>query len=173
MTDHSLTESAAPPKITLNISQIMDILPHRPPFLLIDRVIDLQPGESIVAIKNVTMNEAFFPGHFPAAPVMPGALIVEALAQTGGTLLLYGHEERHTKLFVFAGIEKARFRRPVVPGDQLRLEARISTLRPTAVRVHGTAYVGDKRVVDAIVSCRLVETAMVRGDAQDEDGGEE
>jgi len=174
MTDpvQPLPESA-PPKITLNINQIMELLPHRHPFLLVDRVIELQPGDRIVAIKNVTMNEPFFAGHFPDAPVMPGVLVVEAIAQAGGALLLAAVEDRESKLFVFAGIERARFRRPVVPGDQLRLEVKVITLRQKAVRLHGTAYVGDKRVADAIVSCRLVERSHVRGDSPDGNAEEE
>ncbi len=136
----------APPKTALDINDILRILPHRYPFLLIDRVIDLTRKERIVAIKNVTINEPFFQGHFPQMPIMPGVLIVEAIAQAGGALLLTEVQDRHGKLMVFTGIERARFRRPVVPGDQLRIEVEVKAWRMTAVRMAGKAFVGDKRV---------------------------
>ncbi len=116
---HPATE--APAKTTLDIDDILRILPHRFPFLMIDRVIDITRKQRIVAIKNVTINEPFFAGHFPNLPIMPGVLIVEAIAQAGGALLLTEVEDRADKLMVFTGIERARFRRPVVPGDQLRI----------------------------------------------------
>ena len=114
------TEASAAGKTTLDINDIQRILPHRFPFLLIDRVVDLTRRERIVAIKNITINEPFFAGHFPGLPVMPGVLIVEAMAQAGGVLLFTEVEDRESKLVLFTGIERARFRRPVVPGDQLR-----------------------------------------------------
>src|SRR5438067_11616991 len=116
-------------KTTLDINDILRILPHRFPFLLIDRVIDLTRRERIVAIKNVTINEPFFAGHFPNLPIMPGVLIVEAIAQAGGALLLTEVEDRNNKVIMFTGIERARFRRPVVPGDQLRIEVEPKTWR--------------------------------------------
>jgi len=174
MTDHaqSATEAPPAPKTTLDINQIMAILPHRYPFLLIDRVIDLTRKERIVAIKNVTINEPFFAGHFPQMPIMPGVLIVEAIAQAGGALLLTEIEGRHEKLMMFTGIERARFRRPVVPGDQLRIEVEVKAWRMTAVRMEGKAYVGDKRVAEAIVTCRLVDRSRARSaeDATDAEG---
>src|SRR2546428_2668229 len=152
-------------KTTLDINDILRILPHRYPFLLIDRVIDLTRKERIVAIKNVTINEPFFAGHFPQMPIMPGVLIVEAIAQAGGALLLTEIEGRHEKLMMFTGIERARFRRPVVPGDQLRLEVEVKAWRGRAhiaVRMAGVAYVGAKRVAEAIGTCQLVDSSPDR-----------
>jgi 3-hydroxyacyl-[acyl-carrier-protein] dehydratase len=140
----------------LDINEIQRILPHRYPFLLIDRVVDLKPRERIVAIKNVTINEPFFQGHFPNLPIMPGVLIVEAIAQAGGALLLTEVEDRDQKLMVFTGIERARFRRPVVPGDQVRIEVEVKSWRMNAVRMEGKAYVGEKRVAEATVTCQLI-----------------
>jgi len=153
----SVSETPAAEHTTLDIHDIMRILPHRYPFLLIDRVIDLVRMKRIVAIKNVTMNEPFFAGHFPSMPIMPGVLIVEAVAQAGGALLLTEIPDREHKLMVFTGIEKARFRRPVVPGDQLRIEVDVKAWRGDAVRMQGIAYVEDKKVAEAIVTCRLVD----------------
>ena len=154
-------------KTVLDIHQILKILPHRYPFLLIDRVLDLKRKERIVAIKNVTINEPFFTGHFPELPIMPGVLIVEAIAQAGGALLLTEVEDRENKLMVFTGIERARFRRPVSPGDQLRLEVEVKGWRDvpglTAARMQGYAYVGDKKVAEATVSCQLIDNSRARG----------
>lgn len=150
-------ELSAPARTTLDINDICKILPHRFPFLLIDRVIDLKRRERIVAIKNVTMNEPFFAGHFPNLPIMPGVLIVEAMAQAGGVLLLTEFEDRDEKIVLFTGIERAKFRRPVVPGDQLRIEVVVNVWRGTAGRMAGKAYVDEKLVAEASVSCRLVD----------------
>ena len=147
---------------TLDINEIQRILPHRYPFLLIDRVIDLTRKERIVAIKNVTINEPFFTGHFPNMPIMPGVLIIEAIAQAGGALLLTEVEDRDNKLMVFTGIERARFRRPVLPGDQLRIEVEVKAWRMTAVRMEGKVFVGDKRAAEATVTCQLVERSRSR-----------
>ena len=144
-------------KTTLDINEIQRLLPHRFPFLLIDRIVDLDRKKRIVAIKNVTMNEPFFAGHFPGAPVMPGVLIVEAMAQAGGVLLFTEVEDRESKLVLFTGIERAKFRRPVVPGDQLRIEVDVRVWRGNAGRMQGAAYVGDKLAAEALVSCRLVD----------------
>lgn len=140
----------------MDIGEIMAVLPHRYPFLLIDRVLELQRRFRIVAIKNVTVNEPFFPGHFPGVPVMPGVLIVEAIAQAGAILLLQEVEDRASKLLLFTGIEKARFRRQVTPGDQLRIEVELLAARSTAARLQGKAYVGDKLVAESIASCHIV-----------------
>ena len=154
-------------KIALDIHDILKILPHRYPLLLIDRVLELTRKERIVAIKNVTINEPFFVGHFPGLPIMPGVLIVEAIAQAGGALLLTEVEDRDDKLMVFTGIERAKFRRPVSPGDQLRLEVEVKGWRSvpgmTAAKMQGYAYVGDKRVAEAIVSCQLIDSERGRG----------
>src|SRR5580698_7824246 len=124
---------------TMDITEIMSVLPHRYPFLLIDRILEMERKKRIVAIKNVTANEPHFTGHFPDFPIMPGVLIVEAIAQAGGALLLTEIPDRDTKLMVFAGIDSAKFRRPVVPGDQLRIEVTVLNWRSTAVKLHGTA----------------------------------
>src|SRR6476659_6407502 len=169
MTDtaHPATASPAPVKTTLDIVDIFRILPHRFPFLLIDRVIEIQRKQRIVAIKNVTINEPFFAGHFPNLPIMPGVLIVEAIAQAGGALLLTEIEDRDSKLIMFTGVERARFRRPVVPGDQLRIEVEVKAWRVSAVRMEGKVYVGDKRVAEATVTCQLVDRSRTRPEAAD------
>ena len=141
---------------SLDIQAILKILPHRYPFLLIDRVMEITRTKRIVAIKNVTVNEPFFVGHFPAGPIMPGVLIVEAMAQAGGVLLLTEVPDREDKLLVFTGIERARFRRPVTPGDQLRIEVDVLVLRGNAGRLQGKAYVDGKLACEAVVTCRLL-----------------
>src|SRR5438874_6431329 len=171
MTDTAPTVTEVPAKehIHLDIQDILRILPHRFPFLLIDRVIDLTRKQRIVALKNVTINEPFFAGHFPGVPIMPGVLIVEAIAQAGGALLLTEIADRHNKLMVFTGIERARFRRPVVPGDQLRIEVEVKAWREggdrNAVRMEGIGYVDSKKVAEAIVTCQLVPRAAGTGSA--------
>jgi len=147
-----------PQKRTLDIVEIMAILPHRYPFLLIDRVIDIEPRVRIVAIKNVSINEPHFMGHFPDYPIMPGVLTIEAMAQAGGALLLteFSEEEREGKLMVFTGIEEARFRRPVLPGDQLRIEVTVVNWRSRAVKMKGECTVDGKPVCDATITCQLV-----------------
>ncbi len=162
MSDTEQSPEAAPepaPKQTMDILEIMSILPHRYPFLLIDRVVEMERKQRIVAIKNVTMNEPHFQGHFPDYPIMPGVLMVEAIAQTGGALLLTEIPDRDSKLMVFTGIENARFRRPVTPGDQLRIEVTVLNWRSRAVRMQGNITVDGKLVCDAIVMCQVVPRA--------------
>jgi 3-hydroxyacyl-[acyl-carrier-protein] dehydratase len=158
-----------PVKTGMEIGDILKILPHRFPFLLIDRVVELVRMKSIVALKNVTITEPFFQGHFPEKPIMPGVLIVEAIAQAGGLLLLTEIPNRDEMLMVFTGIEKARFRRPVVPGDQLRIEALVKAYRITAARLEGKAYVDGKVVAEATVTCRLVPRNLSAGDGAGEE----
>ena len=144
------------PKATLDILEIMAILPHRYPFLLIDRVIDIERKKKIVAIKNVTINEPQVTGHFPDYPIRPAVLMVEAIAQTGGALLLTEIPDRGKMLMVFTGIDSAKFRRPVVPGDQLRIEVNVLNWRTRAAKMRGTITVEGKVVCEAIVTCMLV-----------------
>ena len=141
----------------LSINEIMKILPHRYPMLLVDRVLEIDPGKRIVCIKNVTANEQFFQGHFPGAPVMPGVLIIEAMAQCGAVLVLRDIPDREKKLFLFASLEKARFRKPVVPGDQLRMEVQILQKRSSSVKIRGVATVDGETVAEAEMLSIMVE----------------
>ncbi|HWO02451.1 MAG TPA: 3-hydroxyacyl-ACP dehydratase FabZ [Blastocatellia bacterium] len=145
----------------LDITQIQAILPHRYPFLLVDRIIEYELGKRVVGIKNVTLNEPFFAGHFPGAPVMPGVLIVEAMAQTAGVMMLANLPDRESKLVFFTGIDAAKFRRPVVPGDQLRLELTVQRLRPRYIKLRGEAYVDGELVAEAEISSALVDRSVV------------
>jgi len=134
----------------LDILAIMQRLPHRYPFLLIDRIVRFVPGEEIVALKNVTMNEPFFQGHFPAKPVMPGVLIIEALAQAGGILAAeIRGAEKQGEIIYFMGMDTVRFRKPVVPGDQLMLEARVLRMRSRVAKMAGRALVDGQLVAEA------------------------
>ena len=157
----TLQESPTAPPVTtpqtLNIVEIMAILPHRYPFLLIDRVIEIEPRQRIVAIKNVSVNEPHFVGHFPDYPIMPGVLMIEAIAQAGGALLLTEMPDRDDKLMVFTGIEAAKFRRQVTPGDQLRIEVTVMNWRTTAVKMRGVATVEGKVACEATVTCVLTD----------------
>lgn len=131
----------------IDIREILSILPHRYPFLLVDMVTELEPGARAVGIKNVTINEPFFQGHFPDNPVMPGVLIVEALAQVGGILAFRSGVEG--KSVYFMSIEKVKFRKPVLPGDHLRLEVKVVHARGAVWKLSGSAYVGDKLAAEA------------------------
>ncbi len=142
----------------LEILEIRDILPHRYPFLLVDRIIELGQ-DRIVGIKNVTANEPFFAGHFPDFPVMPGVLIIEAMAQVAGVLVLRRLEDRDKKLVFLASIEQAKFRKPVVPGDQLRIEMVVDKLKATVAKMSGKATVDGVVVAEATVMCKLGQKA--------------
>jgi 3-hydroxyacyl-[acyl-carrier-protein] dehydratase len=141
---------------TLDIDAIREILPHRYPFLLVDRIEELET-ERVVGIKNVTVNEPFFAGHFPDYPVMPGVLIIEAMAQVAGVLVLSGIPDRKNKLVLLAGVDGAKFRKPVRPGDQLRIEMKVLRSRATMAKVSGTATVDDVVVAEAEILCVLAD----------------
>ena len=143
-------------RMTFDIQEIMGFLPHRYPFLLIDRIVEFEPTKRLVAIKNVTINEPFFQGHFPGYPIMPGVLVVEAMAQAGGIIMMHELPDRDKKLVVFTGIERAKFRRPVTPGDQLRIEVEVLAFRTRAGRIEGKAYVDGKLACEATLTCQVV-----------------
>ncbi|MCC7053352.1 MAG: UDP-3-O-[3-hydroxymyristoyl] N-acetylglucosamine deacetylase [Gemmatimonadaceae bacterium] len=140
----------------LNIEEIMQVLPHRYPFLLVDRILELEEGKRVVGMKNVTINEPFFQGHFPGHPIMPGVLIVEAMAQVGGMLMLGGVAEPASKVVYFASLDNVKFRKPVRPGDQLRFELDVIQIRGTLCKMHGVAK------VDGEVVCEADMAAVVR-----------
>ena len=140
----------------LDIDAIREILPHRYPFLLVDRIEELE-AERVVGIKNVTVNEPFFAGHFPDYPVMPGVLIIEAMAQVAGVLVLSGIPDRKNKLVLLAGVDGAKFRKPVRPGDQLRMEMKVLRSRASMAKVSGTASVDGVVVAEAEILCVLAD----------------
>lgn len=142
--------------------EIEQVLPHREPFLLVDEVLELVPMQRIVALKHVLATEPYFAGHFPGAPVMPGVLIVEALAQAGALLLFREVADRENKLVFFAGIDEARFRAPVFPGDTLRLEITVIAWRNTLSKMAGKAFVGERLVAEAVLLATLVERERAR-----------
>lgn len=148
MSESKLTEAV------MDIRDIQRLVPHRYPFLLIDRIIEHVPGKRVVALKNVTVNEPFFQGHFPGQPVMPGVLIVEAIAQTALVLI---SDDSEDKIPLFMGIDKARFRRQVVPGDQLRIEVELSQRRRNVCRAHGVVTVEGERAVEADILATIVD----------------
>ena len=141
----------------MDINEIQSILPHRYPLLLIDRIVELDPGVRVVALKNISMSDPVFQGHFPGTPVFPGVFIIEAMAQAGAYLLLRETPDRENKLVYFAGIDEARFRKPVVPGDQLRLDMTVIKHRPSFARISGKAFVGETLVAEAMLSCALAD----------------
>lgn len=147
-----------------DVRWIQSILPHRYPMLLVDRVLDIEPKKRIVAIKNFTINEEFFQGHFPGHPIVPGVLLVEAMVQAGGILVLQDDPDRERKLLYFLGIEKARFRRPVVPGDQVRFEVEVLRLKPAHCKLAGKAYVSGQLHAEA----DLLTASLLRDEVRSE-----
>ena len=141
----------------MDINEIQSIIPHRYPMLLIDRVIEIEPLKRLVAIKNITMNEQVFQGHFPGAPVFPGVLIIEAMAQAGAILLFREIPNRESKLLYFTGIDEAKFRRPVVPGDQLRLEVTVLKYKMGYAKLRAEAFVDGQLVAEANISSALAD----------------
>lgn len=133
----------------IDIREIFRFLPHRYPFLLVDRILEFEEGKKIVGVKNITVNEPFFQGHFPGAPVMPGVLILEAMAQTGGILLLRNVPDREKKLIYLAGINNAKFKKPVVPGDQLKMILEVTKIKSKFCQMKGEAFVNDEKVAEA------------------------
>ncbi len=145
------------------MSAIQRILPHRYPFLLVDKIIEFQMDERAVGVKNVTINEPFFEGHFPGQPIMPGVLIVEALAQTGGVLMLNGIENPGNKLVFFMAINNVKFRKPVVPGDQLILEVRAVSRRSKVIQIRGQAFVDGNIVAEGDFTAAIVDRDEGKG----------
>ncbi|MFQ6608358.1 MAG: 3-hydroxyacyl-ACP dehydratase FabZ [Fidelibacterota bacterium] len=143
-------------KVSYGINQIMDIMAHRYPILLLDRIVEIEPGKTVIAIKNVTANEPYFQGHFPNRPVMPGVLIVEAMAQAGGFLILNTVDDPLSKNMFFASIERARFRKPVIPGDQLRMELNLVKYRLNTCKITGVAYVDGEVVTEIAYTASIV-----------------
>jgi 3-hydroxyacyl-[acyl-carrier-protein] dehydratase len=141
----------------LDVNDIQKILPHRYPFLLVDRIEEMERWKRIVGIKNVTINEHYFQGHFPGKPIMPGVLILESMAQTGGLLLLQEVPDREKKLLYFVAIDGARFRRPVVPGDQLRLEMSVLAWRNGFCKIQGRATVQGELAAEATLMCKMMD----------------
>ena len=140
-----------------DVEWIQSVLPHRYPLLLVDRVLEIEPNKRIVAIKNVTINEPYFVGHFPGRPVVPGVLLIEGMAQAGGLLLLQDIPDRERKLIYFMAIEEAKFRRPVVPGDQVRYELEVLRLRSTFCKLAGKVMVDGQLCAEAVISSAMVD----------------
>lgn len=140
-----------------DVTEIQKLLPHRYPFLMVDTIEEVERLKRIVGIKNVTMNEYYFQGHFPGKPIMPGVLILEAIAQTGGLLLLLDIPDRDQKLLYFVAIDGARFRRPVVPGDQLRIEVKVLAWRGDFCKLEGRATVNGQLAAEGTVMCKMID----------------
>lgn len=143
--------------MAMDITDILNVIPHRYPMLLVDRILESEPGKRIVGIKNVTINEPFFQGHFPGHPIMPGVLIIEAMAQTGGMLMMDAVENPQDKVVYFMTIDKVKFRRPVVPGDQLRFELELLEFKGKRCRMRGEAYVEGNKVAEAEMMAGVVD----------------
>ncbi|HVS74956.1 MAG TPA: 3-hydroxyacyl-ACP dehydratase FabZ [Candidatus Acidoferrales bacterium] len=146
-----------------DVNGIQKILPHRPPFLMVDAIVEMEPRKRIVGIKNVSIDEWYFKGHFPGQPIMPAVLIIEALAQTGGVLLLHEVQDREKKLLYFVAMDDARFRRPVVPGEQLRLEVTVVSWRGTFCKMAGKATVGGVLAAEGTVMCKMLDREQLEG----------
>jgi 3-hydroxyacyl-[acyl-carrier-protein] dehydratase len=144
----------------LDTNGIQKILPHRYPFLMVDSILEMERVKRIVGIKNVSINEYYFQGHFPGMPIMPGVLIIEGMAQTGGLLLLLEVPNRESKLLYFVAVDDARFRRPVVPGDQLRIEMTVLAWRATFCKLRGIATVNGEVAAEATLMCKMVDREM-------------
>jgi beta-hydroxyacyl-ACP dehydratase FabZ len=156
----------------MDIQQIHEVLPHRYPFLLVDKILEIEPGRRVVGLKNVTINEAFFQGHFPGQPIMPGVLIIEAMAQVGGVLLMRTlNASPEKKLLYFTGIDRAKFRRPVLPGDQVRFELELLHLRSRNGKMQARAFVEGKLVAEAELSCVVIEQGSTQRSSEAEQGG--
>jgi 3-hydroxyacyl-[acyl-carrier-protein] dehydratase len=143
--------------MTLDIVEIQKLLPHRYPFLMVDSVVEVERLKRIVGIKNVTATESHFQGHFPGKPIMPGVLIIESMAQTGGLLLLLEIPDRDNKLLYFVAVDGARFRRPVIPGDQLRLEIDVLSWRGDFCKLAGKALVNGQLAAEATLMCKMID----------------
>lgn len=146
-----------PPAGGWDIRWVMSVLPHRYPLLLVDRVLELEAGKRLVAIKNVTINEPYLVGHFPGHPVVPGVLLVEGLAQAAGVLVLHDRPDRDSKLVLFTSIENARFRRPVVPGDQMRYEVEVLRLRSNYSKLQGRVTVDGQLAAEAVIASAMID----------------
>ena len=148
---------------TIDLQGILDLLPHRYPILLVDRVLDFEPGQWIRGLKNISYNEQIFQGHFPSRPVFPGVYILEAMAQTGGCLLLQDIEDRARKVIYFMGIDGAKFRKPVLPGDQLVMEVKVIQLKGRICKMRGEAFVDGQKVAEAEFMSMLMDLAEGEG----------
>lgn len=157
MTSIDTCDADLQPVLPLGASDIQKLLPHRYPFLLIDRVVEFERNKRVLAYKNLTINEPFFQGHFPGHPIMPGVLIVEAMAQTGGLLLMEQITDRANKVVYFMALDEVKFRKPVVPGDQLRMEVEMLQFRGKTARMKGMAYVDGQVVTEAVMLACVVD----------------
>lgn len=152
-----MSESIERTPNTFDVEGIMDLLPHRYPILLVDRILDFETGSWIRGMKNISIGDPIFLGHFPKKPVFPGVFIIEAMAQTGGCLVLQGLEDRHSKLLYFMAIDKVKFRKPVVPGDQLVMEIKVLSLKSRVCKLRGEAFVDGQKVAEAEFMSMMVD----------------